>query len=819
MGNFFQDLKFALRSLGKTPGFTAVVALTLGLGIGANTAVFSVVYGVVMRPLSYPEPEQLVRITTELRGLRATDTGMAALELFDFQSRTDLFSGVCGLYPIDANVTGGEAPERVEVMLVSWNYFSILGARPQLGRVFGIEDNAPGIPEATVVSDGYWRRRLGADPNVLGRRLLVDGDPVVVVGVMPPGFKHPGRTVQTEVDMWAPAGYRALPFGPPDRMRRMLNGALARLQPDVTIASAQAQLDAYAAEMQRQFPDAYPAENGWNPKIVPLQEDVIGNVKPAMLVLLGAVGLVLLIACVNVANLILARSADRQQEMAIRQALGAGRKRLAQQMLTESACLAAAGGVLGLLLGAWAMDALVAIAPGRVPRLSEVGLDASAVGMTALLTLVTTFLFGLAPALQIQRVNSFEVLKEGGPGRSASGARARVRNLLVSAEVALAMILLVGAGLLIRSFWQLQQVDVGFNTENLLTARVWLPRPNDPKQGRYLVPENRVIFYREALRRVRELPGVESAAMATQVPLGGFNRPLFFEVEGRDVSAQAARPTAQSFQVSTSYFATLGIPLMRGRAFSETDRADTEPVVMVSESFVRAYLKDTDPVGKRLRFGSNAPWMTIIGVAGDVRNRRLEESAPPQIYRSLEQASNLTLAFFVRTSAAPAAMGEAISRELRAVDPDLPLYTVRTMDDLLSGAVAQRRFLMRLLAIFAATAVGLALLGIYGVISYSVAQRTREIGIRMALGARPGDVQRMVVGGGMRLALLGLAAGTLGALGLSRLIAAQLYGVQPSDPATLAAVLALMCAVAALAAYLPARRAARVDPMVALRHE
>ena len=396
-----------------------------------------------------------------------------------------------------------------------------------------------------------------------------------------------------------------------------------------------------------------------------------------------------------------------------------------------------------------------------------------------------------------------------------------MRAALVSAEVAIAMVLLVGAGLLMRSFWHLQAVEVGFNAENLLTARVWLPRPNDPANGVYLKPENRVAFYREVLRRVQSLPGVQKAAIANQVPLGGFNPPLFFEIEGREYSGKSIRPLAQSFLVSPGYFDTLGIPVVRGRTFNEFDRDSSEPVVVLNESAARTYWKDEDPVGKRMRtgFGPQARWATIIGIVGDVRNRRLEESAPPQMYRTLEQVSNLTLAIFVRGNANSAALGDAIAREVRAVDPNLPLYTVRTMEQLLSGAVAQRQFLMRILAIFAVAAVGLALLGIYGVISFSVAQRTREIGIRMALGARREDVVGMVIRQGMGMTAVGLAAGLAGAIALAQLIKTQLYGIAPSDPATLAAVAVLLAVVAVIAALLPARRASRIDPMVALRHE
>jgi predicted permease len=812
------DLRYALRTLGRAPHFTAVVVLTLALGIGANTSIFSVVYAVMLRPLPYPEPQQLVRITSELRRFGANDTGVAALELFDYQARTDLFSGVAGLYPVNANLTGGDQPERVEVMLVSWNYFSILSITPALGRVFGPQDNGPGIPEVAVVSDGYWRRRLGADPQAIGRRLVVDGDPFVLVGVMPPGFRHPGGTTQTEVDLWSPAGYRAMPFGEPNRRGRFLYGALARLQAGVTVAQAQAALDVYANDARAQYPADYPSENGWAPRIVALQDDVTQNVAATMWILLTAVGLVLLIACANVANLILARASERQQEIAMRRALGASHARLARQMLTESAVLASAAGLAGLALASFGTDALVALAPGGVASLADVSIDTPAIVITVVLSLMTTVLFGLAPVWHLRHLSPSAVVKEASAGGSGSPRRTRVRHALVSAEVALAMVLLVGAGLLTRTVTALLSVPVGFETENLLTARVWLPRPNDDALGVYLRPDARVAFYREALRRVRALPGVDEAAMSTQIPMGGFNAPIFFEIEGRGPTREA-RPVIHNFQVSPGYFETMRIPIVRGRDFTEFDRAGSEPVAMISAAAARTFWSGDDPVGKRIRLSPTLPWMTIVGVSGDVQNRRLDEPPQPVLYRSLEQSSNLSLALLVRTRGNQPELNEALAREVRAVDPNLPVYSVRTMDDLLAGAVAQRQFLMRIVLVFGAAAIGLALLGLYAVVSYSVSQRTREIGIRIAMGARQVDVSRLVIRQGMRLTAIGMAIGVLAALALAQVMRTQIFGVRPFDPATLVVAFMLMSVTAIVAVYLPARRAARVDPILALRAE
>ncbi|HEX5214788.1 MAG TPA: ABC transporter permease [Vicinamibacterales bacterium] len=817
MATLVQDLKYALRNLRRAPAFAAVVIGTLALGIGANAAIFSIVNAVLLRPLPFTQPEQLVRITSALTRLGASDTGVAAVELFDYQSRTDLFSGVAGLYPINANVTGGAEPERVETMLATWNYFSILGVQAQIGRVFGPDDDGPGIPELAVVSDAYWRRRLDADPNVLGRTLVVDGDPFVLIGVMPPDFRHPGSTVQTEVDLWSPAGYRGLPFGPPNRTRRFLQGALARLQPGVTLAQAQERLEAYGANVSRQFAADYPETSGWTPRIVPLQEDVVGLVGTPMLILLAAVGFVLLIACVNVANLMLTRASQRHQEMAVRVSLGATPSRLARQVLTEAALVAAAGGVFGLIVAAWGLRALIALAPGRLPRIGDVALDGQTALVALLLGAVSTLLFGLAPAWQMRNVHALATVREAGRGRSAGPQGIRLRNALVSAEVAIAMVLLIGAGLLARSFWALTSVPVGFDTEHVTTARVWLPRPNDPKNGVYLVPEKRAAFGREILLRLAQLPDVEQVALSTQVPLGGYNPPLFFEIDGKVSADQIGRMTAHYFQVSPGYFDTLRIPITRGRAFTDFDRAGGEPVAIVSEAAARLYWSGQDPVGSRVRLSPQAPWLTVVGVAGDVRHRRLDDTPQPMLYRPFEQASNLTVALLLRTRGDGSGLADAISREVRAVDATLPVYQVRTMDDLVAGGVAQRQFLVRILMAFGAAAIGLALLGIYGVISYSVAQRTREIGIRVAIGAQRRQVLGLVMRQGLTHALVGMAVGIVCAIGLAQLLTSQLFNVEPFDPLTLAGVAGLMALVAVTAIFIPARRAALVDPIEALR--
>jgi predicted permease len=809
-----RDAQFALRTLGRSPGFTAVVVLTLALGIGASAAIFSVVNAVVLRPLDYPAPDQLVRITSELRGFGATDTGVAAAELIDYQARSDLFASVAGLLPVNANVTSGDTPERVEMMLVSWTYFSVLGVAPAHGRIFTRDDDTPGVANVAVVSDGFWRRRLNADPAAVGRTIVIDEDPILIVGVMPRGFHHPGRAAQGDVDVWSPAGFRGSSSVAPSRSRRRLSACLARLQPGVTVEQAQARLAEYGADVRARFPSDYPARDGWRPRVTPLQDDVVGAVATPMFVLLCGVGLLLLVACVNVAHLVLARTSARRQELAIRRALGASGGQLLSQLAIESAVLAAAGAAVGVLVASWGLRGLVALAPARVPRLDEVGLDFTAVAIAGAISLVVTLLFAFGPGLHLERGETIAALKAGGPGRSSDGRAVRARGILVAAEVAMATVLLVGAGLFVRTVAGMLRVPVGFETDNLVTARLALPRPNDAARATYLDPARRVAFYRDALRRVAALPGVERAAMASQIPLGGFNAPLFVEIERGEAGV---RPVVHDFQVSPTYFETMGMRLLRGRPFAESDRAGSEPVAIVTETAARLFWKGRDPLGERVRLAPDAPWMTVIGIAGDVRSRRLTEPAQPILYRSLEQSSDLSMALLIRTRGDTPDLGASVAREVRAVDPDLPVYSVRTMTELIDNAVAQRRFLMRVLAAFGALATALALLGIYGVMAYSVSQRTREIGIRIAIGARQSDVSRMVMGRGLLLTGIGVFAGIAISLALARLVTSQLFGVRPADPATIASVVVLMTAVAGAAAYLPARRAARVDPVAALR--
>jgi putative ABC transport system permease protein len=818
METCLQDIRFAMRSYRKTPGFTIVALVTLALGIGANSAIFTVVNAVVLRPLPFPEPDRLVRVTADVPGLGATDIGMSAPELFDYRDRAELFESIAGLYPVNANLTQVDQPERVEVLLVSPSYFSVLGVRPALGRLFGAEDDHPGIAEVAVISDALWTRRFGGAPDVLGRTLRIDDDSYAIVGVLPPGFRHPGRSLRGDVELWAPAGYRSDPFPSPSRGAYFLSGGIARLKPGLSVAEAQHRLNAFGQKLRGEFPADYPVKASWTPRLVPLQEDLVGNVRPALFVMLVAVGLVLAIACANIAGLLLARATVRQRELAVRRALGSGRLRIVRLLLTESVLLAAAGGALGLVLAIWGVDLLLATVPSGVPRTDEVHLSGSAIAFACAASVVTGILFGLAPAIQFSSPNVVASLKEG-EARGAS-ARRGLRPALVAAEFALAMVLLVGATLLVRSFWRLQHVDTGFDGRNVLTARLWLPRPNDPARGKYLSHPPRLALFEDVLRRARELPGVESAAIVQNLPLDGQRGASTITIEGRDPFEAGQIPTVHFNFASHEYFRVMNIPVVAGRTFNAEDGSGGAPVAVISEEMARRYFPDGGALGHRVRFGgrgSTAPWMTIVGVVGDVPNEQLELRPRPMLYRPMTQATNLSLALVVRSGAEPARLAGELSQVVRAADPDLPTFAVRTMEEVEAAATAPRRFSMQLLGGFALLALLLAAIGIYGMTAYLVSQRTREIGIRVALGASPVSVMRLIMGYALGLAGVGVLVGIVAAGAVTPLMKGMLFEVSPIDPATYGTITASLVATALVAALMPARRAARVDPMIALR--
>jgi putative ABC transport system permease protein len=821
MQTLWQDLRYATRLLLKMPGFTFVAVLTLALGIGANTAIFSVVHAVLLRPLPFEHPEQLVRVTGDLRQMNLPDAGMSAPELFDLRDRSGLFTEISGLFPINANLTEVDQPERVEALIVDVNYFSLLGVGAQVGRVFQAEDYSTGISEVAVISDGVWRRRYGSASDVLGKKFRLDNDLYTIIGVMPASFRHPGRSIQTDVEVWVPAGWTGAPFNNPPRGAYMLQGALARLKPGVTIEQAQARLNDLAHELRKEYPNDYPEKAGWTPRVIGLHDDLVGNVRPALLMLLAAVGFVLLIACANVANLLLARASARRREIAIRRALGAGRIRLIQQLVTESVLLSMLGGVLGLLIAVWGIDLLVKFSPANISQVSSVSINLSVLSFTLVMSLLTGVVFGLAPAIQASNPDLQETLKDAARSTTSGAHRNRMRSLLVVSEFALALMLLISAALLIRSFWQLRTVDPGFNSENILTARLWLPQPNQPETGPYFNHPSRAQLYQQVLQRVAALPGVQAVGGVSQLPLDGAQFTNTFNIEGR-AAASGEVYSAQTMLASPGYFDTLGIPLLRGRLFTEQDDEKSQGVVVISQTLAQRFFAGEDPIGRRIRFKAGRtepPWMTIIGIAQDVKTEGLDVENRPQMYFSILQLSNLSLALTIRTAADPGALAEAVRREVRAVDPDLPVYAVRTMDEVMAKAVSQRRFTMVLLGVFAFIALLLSAVGIYGVMAYSVSQRTHEIGVRMALGAQPRDVLRMVIAQGLILICSGMAVGLVGAFVVTRFLSGLLFNVSPRDPVTFAAITFLLAVVALLACYVPARRATKVDPMVALRYE
>jgi len=818
-----QDVRYALRMLRKAPAFTAVVVVTLALGIGANTALFSVVDAVLLRPLAYRQPDQLVAVKTDMPGINLTDRGMSQPELEDFQKRSGVFTEISAVWPISANITGREKPERVEANAVSTNFFTLLAAKPALGRVFNDGDYRPGFSEGAVISDSLWHKMFGADPHVLGQAIRLDTDLYTIIGVMPPEFRHPGRTLRQDVEIWVAAGYAADPFPhPPVRTQRFIPGAIARLQPGMTMAQAQSRLNAFAMQLREQYPTDYPATVGWRVQLVPLQQEVVGNVSVMLFLLLAAVGAVLLIACVNIASLLLARSSVRHREIAIRQALGAGTWRLIRQTLTESVVLSLCGGLLAIPLTFWLKNILLAFVPSSLPRMSEVTVNGRTLLFVVAVSVVTGLFFGLAPAFQMSHWRLMEKLNQGARGVGIASRQHRFLRGLVVSEFALALVLMVGAGLLLRSFWKVLEVQPGFNSDNLVTAQFWLPVPNDPNNNPYPTQEKLNVFMSEVLRRVGALPGVKEVAIGGGVtPLSVLMRnAVAFNIEGR-ITAAGETPTAELGVATPDLFHTLQTPLIRGRFFTEADDDKGEPVVLIDQTAAERYWPHEDPVGRQvqLQVGRKQQIWRIVGIVGRARSDGLDAPYAPHLFVPARQIAFNSITVYARTSASPEALEGPICREVQAVNPDLPVFGVRSVRSVISDSLASRRFAMQVLGFFAATALLLAAIGIYGVMAYFVSQRVREIGVRMALGAQRGDVLKLVVRQGMSLALMGVVIGLAASLLLMRLIAGLLFGVSSTDPVTLLIFTALLAAVALLANYIPASRAARIDPMVALRQD
>jgi putative ABC transport system permease protein len=807
LADFLHDLRFALRMLLKNPGFTIVTIIALALGIGANTAIFSVVNTVLLRPLPYKDPERLVMVWEDAsKSGHPRDTPTAA-NFVDWRNQNQVFEGMAAITDESFNLTGVGDPERLEGMRVSAALFPLLGVEPQLGRVFTAAEDQPGSQRVVLLSYGLWQRRFGGDPSIAGKPLTLNGKTYIVVGVMPARFQFP----TTDNQIWVPIAFTSEEAA--DRGVHYLQ-VVARLKSGVTLPQAQAEMSTIASRLQQQYPET---NTDVGAAVTSLHEYLVGDIKPALLILLGAVGLVLLIACANVANLLLARAAVRQKEIAVRVALGARRLRLVRQFLTESILLSMLGGIVGLVIAYTGLVLLKAFLPENISQAREISIDLKVLGFTLFVSVATGVIFGLAPAIQAVRFKQSETLKEGGRDAATGGSGKRLRSLLVTAEVAISLVLLIGAGLLINSFVRLRNVDPGFRSDNLLTMKIVMP------DAKYLDRPRRIAFYNDLLQRVQSLAGVRSAAITTNLPLYHQGNSIAVNIEGRPEPPPGQENIVVTRIISPGYFDTMTIPLLSGRKFSDQDILTSPSVAVISETMARSFWPNEDPVGKRIGIGeikSDRDWTTVIGVARDVRQIQLTAAPEPQMYLTY-----LQFGFFdsrdlvVKTDVDPASMAATVRKAVWEIDKDQPVSNIQTMEAILADSIAQQRFSMVLLAIFAGVALVLAAVGIYGVMSYSVAQRTREIGIRMALGAQTGAVLKLAVGYGIKLVLIGIAIGLIAAFALTRLMSTLLFGVTATDPITFTLISLLLICVAALASYIPARRATKVDPMIALRYE
>jgi putative ABC transport system permease protein len=802
-----QDIRYAFRRLLKSPGFTIIAVMTLALGIGANSAIFSVINGVLLRPLPYPEPERLVGLFHLFEGDRDT---MSGPNFFDVKTLSQTLSDAAAVSRSRLILTGRGEPVRLDGAEVSGSLFSVLGVQALLGRTLRPGDNQPGANRAVVVLGyGLWQQRFGSDPNMIGRKITLDGVATEVVGVMPEGFAYPAGRV-----LWTPLEYNEN-FISKQRSAWYLT-AIGRMKPGVSLDQVSSEVTLIGKQVAAKYPDS---NEGLDFAAAPLLEAMVGDVRKAMLILLGAVGLVLLIACVNVANLLLARAAARESEMAFRTALGAGRGRLVRQLLTESVLLSLCGAGLGLLLAVWGVDMLIGLQPQGVPRLDNVRIDATVAAFTLVLASGTGVLFGLVPALQITRGSIAGGLKEAGRSALTSRSGSRVRSALVVSEIALAVMLLAGAGLLIRSFTRLASVDPGFRVEPALTFELTLP------DARYEKEPQQVAYFDQLMPKLRGIPGVQSAAAVVSLPLSGSSIVLNFEIAGRPPLPPSQQPAMQVRVATPDYFQTVGIPLKRGRAFTGQDREGTPPVVLITESAAKQYFPNEEPLGKRITLGwGRGPGTPraggeVVGIIGDVKDAGLHEADPPQIYLPYRQWPLPSMAVVLRTSVRPERVADAARRAVYSVDANIPVGNVRTLQQVVERSISQPRFYMTLLTIFASLALVLAAIGTFGVLSYAVAQRSREIGIRMALGAQERTVIGLIVRHAMILAAGGVTLGVTAAWFLSKLLATFLFATDPRDLTTFAAVSLTLGLVALIASYLPARRATRIDPVVALRTE
>lgn len=799
------DLRFAWRSLWKNPGLTLIAVIALALGIGANTAIFSVVYGVLLKTLPFPDPLRVIRLVDSNPSAGLPRFSTSPPDFADWRAQNTVFSHLAANQRDNLNLTGDGDPERLRAARVSGDFFNVFGAKPLLGRPLLPSEDTPGGPKVTVLSYQLWQRRFGADPAIVGKRLILNGESTLVAGVMPASFEVPQRT-----ELWVPMQMVITE----DQRGGHFLGVTGRLKPGVSIERAQVEMTGITARIAT----AHPLSNeGWGVNLIPLRDLMVEDIRPALFVLLGAVGLVLLIACANVANLLLSRLAAREREVAVRTALGAGRGRLIRQFLTESMLLSVVGGLLGVLLAWRGTPLLLALFGNRIPRAQEIGVDGTVLAFTILLSLGTGLLFGLLPALHASRSDLQSSLRDGAKGSGDRRGR-RTRSVLVFAEVAIAIVLLVGAGLLVRSLLELQNVQPGFRADHALSVQIQLPEssyPEEPKQA---------AFFRDLLPRLAAIPGVQNAAAGYPLPFTGSNYMLAFAAEGQaPAKTLSDTPAANMGFVSPDYFATLAIPIRDGRVFDDHDSLESEKVIVVNRSLADQIWPGVSPVGKRVTFGvpvnAESEWMRVVGVVADVRHGELNDQPGLQAYLPLLQSPSTEAALVVRTAGSPGAMTSAVAAAVREVDPALPVANPKTLDQLLADSVAAPRANAVLLALLAGLALVLAAFGVYGVLSYSVAQRTREIGLRMALGAAAGDVLRQLLREGLSTVLAGIATGLVGAFFLARTLRSLLYGVTESDPVTFIGVPLVLLVVAMLATWIPARRATRVEPVVALRYE
>jgi putative ABC transport system permease protein len=823
MQTLWQDLRYGARMLLKNPSFTLIAVATLALGIGANTAIFSVLHGVLLKPLPYPDPGPIVRVWQAVPTSGFAHLGFSEAQLTRLRAGNQSFQRLGGYAIRSANLTEQNETQRVAVTYVTEGVFESLGVQPTLGRAFSREDEAPGAQRVAVLGYEMWQRRYGGDANILGRTIRLNDNPVTVVGVMPPDFRLPEDfSVPQFAQIWQAARIDTANLNWGSYYLR----PIARLKPDVRPEQAFAEVSSVFAQLRQDHPQGAITDPRYYIRVLPLHDDLVGAVKKALWILVGAVGLVLLIACANVSSLLLARAAGRRKEIAVRAALGAGRGRLVRQLMTESALIALLGGTVGVTLAAWGVELIAKTNLISVPRLGQISLNVTALLFTMGVSLVAAILFGLAPAAQVSRLDLNHALREEGRGVVVSAGGARIQRALVVSEVALAVMLVIAAGLLLRSFDRLLRIDPGFNVKNLLSVNIDLPA------SRYQDNPRVTAFYDSLLERVRALPGVVSAAATSGAPLTGWYGDTIFQIEGRPdnngVVDQSIPPDRNAYghfyfwQVTPDYFKTMGIALRQGRALQPSDDANAPPVVVINETMARSFWPNESPLGKRIRlFGAtlNEPLTEIVGVVRDVALHQLNEETQPEAYYSQAQGPARTMSLVVRTATDPLALASAVRREAHALDSAAPVFDVRAAEQTLGQTVAQPRFNLILLGLFALVALSLAAVGIYGVLANAVRQRTHEMGVRLALGARPGAVFRLVIRQGMGLAGVGIGIGLSGAFALTRYLESLLYEVKPADPLTFGGVVLLLLGVALLACWIPARRATKVDPIVALRCE